>query len=210
MTWTLVVPVKHTANGKSRLAPYIGRRRPELAHAMTLDTVQAALAAPSVARMIAVTNDPVLTRDLTRMGVTVTPDQPDHGLNAALLLGAAVAQRDHPEHGIAAMSTDLPALRSAELDRALVAATPHPQAFVPDAQGIGTTLYASGPGEVFRPRFGGPSRTAHRAAGAVELTLPDIPTLRRDVDVEQDLDEAVGLGIGTRTGQLLARLGALV
>lgn len=210
MTWTLVVPVKHTANGKSRLAPYLGRGRPELAHAMTLDTVQAALSAAGVGELIAITNDPSITRDLTAMGAAVFADEPDNGLNPALIQGAAIARGRRPDRGVAAMFSDLPALRHHQLEYALRAASEHPTAFVPDASGNGTTLYTALPGADFTPRFGLGSRTAHRATGAVELDLADIQTLRQDVDVEEDLDEAVGLGIGARTRQVLARLGALL
>jgi len=130
-------------------------------------------------------------------------------LNAALEHGAAVAARRWPGNGIAALSADLPALRPAELSRALrsAAAVTGGAAFVADEQGIGTTLYAATPGAVFRPMFGGASRRRHAASGVCELLLDGIPGLRRDVDTPEDLRTAVTLGAGTRTmavaGELL-------
>ena len=86
----------------------------------------------------------------------------------------------------------------AELAGALrdAASSPGPAAFVPDAAGVGTTLYAVRPGGEFRPLFGGASRARHAAAGAAELDLDVMPGLRRDVDTPDDLREALALGAG--------------
>ena len=102
------------------------------------------------------------------------------------------------------MAGDLPALRPAELALVLRAAATSGEAFVPDAAGTGTTLYAAGPGVAFRPAFGPGSRDRHLAAGAVELDLPDLRGLRQDVDTRADLELAADLGLGPRT---LAALG---
>jgi 2-phospho-L-lactate guanylyltransferase len=77
---------------------------------------------------------------------------------------------------------------------------------VPDSAGSGTTLYAVRPGTAFRPRFGPGSAARHRAAGAAEITRPDLASLRRDVDEPADLRGARELGLGTRTAALAARL----
>jgi 2-phospho-L-lactate guanylyltransferase len=127
---------------------------------------------------------------------------PDDRLNAALVHAAQLAAIQWPGSGIAALSADLPALRPSELSRALRAAAALPgghAAFVADAQGVGTTLYATAPGADFRPVFGGASRLRHAAEGARELLLDGIPGLRRDVDTPDDLRTAVGLGAGPRT-----------
>jgi 2-phospho-L-lactate guanylyltransferase len=58
----------------------------------------------------------------------------------------------------------------------------------------------------FSPRFGGRSRAAHRAAGAVELMLEGIASVRRDVDTEVDLWDALRLGVGPRTKAVAAEL----
>jgi len=79
--------------------------------------------------------------------------------------------------------------------------------FVPDASGTGTTLYAVRPGARFRPRFGPRSAEQHRAAGAVELSLPGLTSLRRDVDQPRDLSAASDLGVGPHTAAVAARLG---
>jgi 2-phospho-L-lactate guanylyltransferase len=234
-SWTVLLPVKVLARAKSRLAALAGDRRGDLALALASDTVAAVLTCPEVARVVVVTSDPVAGPLLAALGAVVVPDEPadrrtglgargtldgagiagglgDRGaqdaLNAALRHGAAVAARRWPGTGLAALTADLPAVSPAELAAALRAAgaSPQPAAFVPDAAGVGTTLYAVRPGGEFRPLFGGASRARHAAAGAAELDLADLAGLRRDVDTPDDLREAVTLGAGPRTTALAAVL----
>jgi 2-phospho-L-lactate guanylyltransferase len=235
-SWTVLLPVKVLARAKSRLAVLAGDRRRELALALAADTVAAAAGCRSVARVVAVTSDPVATELLAGLGAVVVPDGPadrriargrpdgpdgadpdgtpdesapggaQEGLNAALRHGAAVAVRRWPGTGLAALTADLPALRPAELAAALRAARTVPAAFVPDAAGIGTTLYAVRPGGEFRPRFGGASRARHAASGATELAVGPLAGLRRDVDTPDDLRAALALGAGPRTTALAAQL----
>jgi 2-phospho-L-lactate/phosphoenolpyruvate guanylyltransferase len=208
LTWTVVMPVKVLAHAKSRLAVLAGPRRPDLALAFASDTATAVLACPEVTRVVVVTSDLAAARQLTALGAVVVPDEPEDGLNAALSHGAAVASRRWPGSGVAALAADLPALRPLELSRALRAAAAFPSSFVPDAAGIGTTMYATAPGTGFRPMFGGASRARHASGGVTELTVDDIPGLRRDVDTPDDLRAAIALGTGFRTtalaGELLA------
>jgi 2-phospho-L-lactate guanylyltransferase len=204
--WAVVVPVKVLARAKSRIAPLAGSRRAELALAMVSDTISAVVASPVGERVIAVTDDPVAARELAGLGITVVPDEPQAGLNEALLFGAACAARQWPGSGLAALSGDLPALRPDELSAALRAAASWPDAFVPDLQGSGTTLYAASPGTGFRPAFGPDSRLRHVTQGAAELLLPGITGLRRDVDTAQDLRDAARLGLGARTSAVAADL----
>jgi 2-phospho-L-lactate guanylyltransferase len=149
--WAVVVPVKVLARAKSRIAPLAGSRRAELALAMAMDTISAVVASPAAGRVIVVTDDPVAAAGLSAVGATVVPDEPGAGLNEALVHGASRAARWWPGSGIAALSGDLPALRPEELAEALQAASSWPEAFVPDVQGSGTTLYTAGPGVTFRP-----------------------------------------------------------
>jgi 2-phospho-L-lactate guanylyltransferase len=206
LTWSLVVPVKQLARAKSRLAALAGPVRPALALAVAADTVCAALDCPRVRHVIVVTDDRLASKELARLGAVVVGDEPDAGLNPALEHGAAAAVARDPRSGVGALSADLPALRSTELDRALRQAAGWPQAIVPDAAGLGTTLYTARPGVPFRPRFGPGSRLRHIAAGAHEISPDDMPGLRRDVDTATDLGEAALLGLGPATAPLAARL----
>ena len=207
LTWSLVVPVKVLAHAKSRLAVLAGPHRPALALAMAADTVAAALACPVVHRVIAVTDDAAAAQVLAGLGALVTGDKPGRGLNPALRHGAVLAAARWPGSGIGALAADLPALRPAELDLGLREAARWEHSFVPDASGAGTTLYAARPGARFRPRFGRRSAEQHRADGAVELSMPGLASLRRDVDQPRDLSAASDLGVGPHTAAVAARLG---
>lgn len=201
-SWSVIVPVKRPEVAKTRLADLAGSRRPAIARAFAADTVAAALACPEVAEVVVVTNDVQTAEAVMAMGATVVDDAPDAGLNAALRHGAQVARDRRPGAPTAALSADLPALRPDELATALRAAAAHPAAFVADVAGIGTTLYAVTGGTPFRPRFGGRSRATHRAAGAIEVVVAEIPSVRRDVDDAVDLWDALRLGVGPRTAAL--------
>jgi 2-phospho-L-lactate guanylyltransferase len=201
----VVVPAKRLAVAKTRLRP-LTAGAPESHDALVLallaDTVAAALACPAVGTVLVVTDDPAAAREVTRLGAGIVPDEPDNGLNPALEHGAEAAGGP----AVAALSSDLPALRPEELAAALTAARRAPRCFVADAHGTGTTLLTAA-GTPLRPAFGSGSAAAHRDGGAVQLT-GDWPGLVRDVDTEADLAEAVRLGAGPRTTTLAARLRA--
>jgi 2-phospho-L-lactate/phosphoenolpyruvate guanylyltransferase len=204
--WSVIVPVKRPEVAKTRLADLAGPRRAALARAFAADTIAAALDCPAVAEVVVVTDDEQAARDAIDRGAVVVADAPDAGLNAALRHGAALAVRRRPGAPIAALSADLPALRPKELGEVLRAAAVHPASFVGDVAGIGTTLYAVTDPTRFEPRFGGRSRAAHRAGGAVEIDQAGIGSVRRDVDTAVDLWDAVRLGVGAQTAEQLTAL----
>jgi 2-phospho-L-lactate guanylyltransferase len=164
------------------------------------------LACPVVDEVVVVTDDTAAAGELSNLGALVVADAPDAGLNAALRHGAETIAERRPGTSVAALSADLPALRPDELSLALEAASGHEVSFVADAHGIGTTVYAVRGGAPFDPHFGGRSRAAHRATGAVELDLAAVPSVRRDVDTGVDLYDAIRLGVGPRTKEIVARL----
>ncbi len=206
ITWSVLLPVKVLARAKSRLAELAGPHRAELALALACDTVAAVRACEAAARVIVITDDQVAATALSELGAVIVPDEPRDGLNAALRHGARYAAARWPGAGTAALSADLPALRPAELARALSAAAAWPNAFVADAAADGTTMYAAAPGAAFRPAFGLASRARHAAEGAAELGLAGVPGLRRDVDTPDDLRDAARLGLGPRSAPLAAEL----
>lgn len=206
MNWSIVIPVKRPELAKTRLADATGEHRPALARAFAADTVAAAITTAGVAAVVVVTDDPPFADEARDLGAIVVADAPDAGLNAALRHGANEARARRPDTAVAALSADLPALRPEELARVLGEAVGHPTSFVADLAGVGTTVYAVLPGTDFAPRFGGRSRAAHRAAGAVDLDLDGITSVRRDVDTEVDLWDALRLGVGPRTKAVAALL----
>jgi 2-phospho-L-lactate/phosphoenolpyruvate guanylyltransferase len=207
LDWSLVVPVKVLAQAKSRLTGLVRANRPEVALAMAADTVAAAVAAATVGAVLVVTDDADVGAEMSGLGALVLPDEPAAGLNEALAFGAAYARARWPQRGVAALAGDLPALRPRELQAALAVAGASRQAYVPDAAGTGTTLYAVVPGARFEPRFGVGSAARHGAAGAARLDLPASAGLRRDVDTAADLRLAAAIGLGPRTTALLSAAG---
>ncbi|WP_069773492.1 2-phospho-L-lactate guanylyltransferase [Streptomyces sp. LUP30] len=207
MQWSLVIPLKPLALAKSRLADTAADGlRPGLALAFAEDTVAAALASPAVRDVAVVTDDALAARALAALGARIVPDEPRAGLNAALTHGAAAVRAIRPGSPLAALNADLPALRPSELARVLDAAAEFPRAFLPDAAAIGTTLLTAAPGRALQPAFGTDSRARHRAAGAEELRLDAVDSVRQDVDTGEDLRAALALGVGPRTAAATARL----
>ncbi|MDF6018575.1 2-phospho-L-lactate guanylyltransferase [Streptomyces sp. JH34] len=198
--WSLVVPLKPLARAKSRLGRAVGGSlRPRLALAFAQDTVSAALSCGAVADVVVVTDDPVARAALAALGARVVADAPAAGLNAALEHGASSVRTRRPDAAVAALNADLPALRPDELRRVLEFSGAFPRTFVGDAQGIGTTFLSAMPGVELRPAFGGASRARHLSSGAVEITLPGLDSVRRDVDTGDDLEAALALGVGRFT-----------
>jgi 2-phospho-L-lactate/phosphoenolpyruvate guanylyltransferase len=200
--WCLVVPVKRLADAKTRLAGLAGPRRQDLALAFAMDTTEALVRCPLVAEVLVVTDEPVAASELGRLGAHVVADEPDAGLNPALVHGARVAQLRHPDAGVGAVSADLPALHDDELADVLSAAPTGSPGFVPDRSGRGTTMLLARDPRQFVPAFGAGSAARHRGRGAVALAAG--ATVRRDVDTEADLLAAAALGLGPRTRAALA------
>jgi 2-phospho-L-lactate guanylyltransferase len=195
--WVAVLPVKRLAEAKSRLRGALpGVPHEELALALVLDTVVAALGCPAVAAVVVVTDDPAVRGPALALGAAVVPDVPDAGLNPAFDHGAALAGG----RPVAALAGDLPALRAGDLADALDLTAA--RSFVIDAAGTGTTLLAAPAGVPLAPRFGPDSAAAHARSGAVALSGA-WPTLRQDVDTADDLRAAASLGVGVHTAALL-------
>jgi 2-phospho-L-lactate/phosphoenolpyruvate guanylyltransferase len=201
-SWSVVVPAKRLALAKTRLRPLterLGAAHDDLVLALLADTVAATLSCPAVGEVVVVTDDPTAADVVRMLGARTVADTPDRGLNPALEHGA----RSAAGPAVAALSSDLPALRPDELAAALRAAADG-RSFVADAQGTGTTLLTA-VGTDLRPHFGPGSAQAHLGSGAVPLAGP-WPGLVRDVDTEADLRAALALGAGPRTTALVGRL----
>jgi 2-phospho-L-lactate guanylyltransferase len=201
-SWSVIVPAKRLAVAKSRLRPFtdsLSVAHDELVLALLADTVAAAVDCPAVGSVLVVTDDPAAVDVGRALGARTVADEPGRGLNAALEHGARLAG----DLTVAALSSDLPALRPEELAAALRAAGAAPRCFVPDAHGTGTTLLTA-VGTPLAPHFGPESARAHRGSGAVALS-GDWPGLVQDVDTETDLRAALALGTGPRTSTLADR-----
>jgi len=168
---------------------------------MVMDTIAAAAEAEGVQRVLAVTADERVTRDLRREGVQTLHEAPVIGLNAALQQGEQELLASDPHLQVAAMQADLPALRTSDLS-ALFRASAGRRAYCRDRHGTGTTILLSAHGRCLQPRFGTESAAVHAATGAFRLHGP-WPSLECDVDTAADLQVAALLGLGMRTTTVL-------
>ncbi len=186
--WTVVVPMKSSTRGKSRIDvdPVL---RQALARAMALDTVLAATGAANVDAVLVVADDAEDARHFAAIAGVQTLLTAAAGLNEAIAEGL----RSLPHRSKAAvLPGDLPSLSADELEGALSAASRHEFAVVADRQGTGTTLLTASSARRLHPRYGSGSFARHVAAGAVPLEVPVGSGLRRDVDDAADLTGVLG------------------
>ena len=203
--WAVVIPAKPLATAKSRLADAAGTRRADLALAMLLDTIEAALGAAQVVAVLVVTDDNLISAAAAELGAVVVPDVPGEGLNAAFRHGIEVAATQFPGGGVALLAGDLPALHPREFEAALAIVASSPcMVAVADHEGVGTTMLAARSAAQLRPAFGVGSFAQHRAMGAVALEGGELAGLRRDVDDAAGLEAAIALGVGRRTAAVAA------
>jgi 2-phospho-L-lactate guanylyltransferase len=204
VSWVVVIPAKPLATAKSRLADAAGSRRPDLALAMLLDTVEATLRAVDVAAVLVVTDDDVIAASASELGAVAVADQPREGLNAAFRRGIQAAGSRYPGAGVVLLMGDLPALRTGELQAALVsAASSLGVVAMADREGVGTTMLASRWPAQLQPAFGVDSYARHLALGARALNRDAVDSLRCDVDDAAGLLAALRLGVGPRTAAAL-------
>lgn len=199
-TWHVIVPVKHSELGKSRLSPPAGVERSDLALAIALDTLQVVLQVVPGSQVVVVTSDPEVRLQMVDRGAQVVGDS-GRGLNAAIADGISWVTAHRPGSPAAVLLGDLPALDAAELSAGLAACAATESAVVPDLDGTGTVLLTHHDAARLAPRFGSGSAARHARTAAV-LT-PDLPRLRTDLDDDTALQAAVGLGVGPWTRRVL-------
>jgi len=197
--WSAVVPVRGWASGKSRLG-FTG-----LARAMALDTVAAVRSCPRVIEVLIVTHDDAVRSDFEPWGCTIVNDRAAGDLNAAIEIGAA---RRLVAPCIVVLG-DLPTLTLTDVAMVLSRCDGPPH-FISDARGTGTTMWLTTQGTV-HTHFGERSRSRHIESGAREMRprSDDDPLawarLHRDVDDVVDLVDALRLGAGAFTSELIGQ-----
>lgn len=210
----LIIPAKPLTEAKTRLTASGVPDAAAFAVAFLVDTLTAALATASVAHVLVVTEDDAIRELVEQEGGTAVMPPSDRartrtgavGVNAAVAHAAAWADDPLGPGRRVVMVSDLPALRPIDLAAALdeARAIDRP-ALVTDAVGTGTTLLTAAHSAALRPCFGERSAQRHQALGYRAIRSP-VPTLRRDVDVRDDLRAARQLGVGPRTAALIRGL----
>lgn len=188
LPWLVLIPIKSTRIGKSRICLEPDRRR-RLARAMALDTVTAVAAADRVGSVLVLADDRDDAAVLARIAGVRVHLTGVSGLNDVIREACALPEvtAAYPTRPVAVLPADLPSLRPAELDGALQSAEAAARAVVPDRQGTGTTLLTAGDATLLDPHYGPGSFAAHRVSGAIPLMVPDGSGLRCDVDTIGDL-----------------------
>jgi 2-phospho-L-lactate/phosphoenolpyruvate guanylyltransferase len=209
----VVIAVKDLATAKTRLADsFANTDRARLVVAMLRDTVRAARAVEAVGSIAVVTPDPTVADVAHELGALVVEDPPVDDSTSADRLNSAFSAamssaREGGEHDIIVLQADLPALRSAELAEAYAAARPASRSVVSDHHGTGTAaLILKAGASDFTPLFGPASAQRHRRSGAHDLDGA-WPGLRLDVDTIDDVRQALSLGVGPATAEVLSTLG---
>ncbi len=205
-TWTAIIPVRSFVEGKSRLLldPREGAPldRYDLIRAFTTDVVHACVTSSRITRTVVVSPDQRVIEHARACGADVAFETAPSGINEAVSFA-----RSDVQGPIAVILGDTPCLTGSILDVVLGAAAGHDVTFVPDAAGVGTTIWCdSGPSPA-HSHFGRHSRAEHRLHGAYELGCGERSAewarARRDVDTDVDLWDAHRLGLGEATQQLL-------
>lgn len=201
--WTVIVPVRGTANSKTRLN-LSGFDSSMLAAAFGLDVVQAAASATLIRQVVVTTASPYLAAAVADRGaVGVLDDAPGH-LNEVVLRTVDRVRTAQPLANIAVLVGDVAMVTPGELDQSLSMAAGHSRAFVADHAGVGTVMLTARKGYSHRPRFGSASRAAHLTAGYCELELDRNMRIRHDIDTAGDLASALKRGVGSEVSRLLA------
>lgn len=206
-TLTAVVPVKRLAEAKRRMdvAPDV---RAEIAGAFARDVILTVNETVGIDHAVVVTPDPGIRRFARLHGLQAVREaylpSPDP-LNAAICRALrAVPDR---QSRVVVVPSDLPALAPHGLADLVEAARRHDRALVRDLEGTGTTLLFAAHTDLLRPRYGPGSALLHRELGHAELTAG--PGARRDVDDLDTLADALDLGVGDWTYQVVRRHGLL-
>ncbi len=216
MTTIAVLPVKHFADGKQRLADGLGRgTRRALVEAMVTDVLIALRRAEKIDQTLVVTGEAAMEAIAHGYDASTVMDPEDSGHSAAAMLGVQEAIARGARR-VLLVPGDCPALDPREIDALLHRAPPpRPEVVViPDRHGLGTNGLVLTPPDIITPSFGEGSRARHveaaEAAGAT-LRIEALASLILDVDTVDDLDalrEALGEGHGNaaHTRGMLNRL----
>ena len=216
MRVTAIIPVKHFAAAKRRLADALGREaRVALAAAMLDDVLDAVVRSESIRRTIVVTGEPEAERAASEQGAEVVPDPHDAGHSEAASSGVARALERGAECAVL-LPGDCPLLDPRELDAALERISTGRVGIVPDRHGSGTNALLLAPPGSIEPAFGEGSRRRHEAlarAAGLMVSLERLPSLALDVDTPADV-EAVDAALrpaperAPRTAAVLREIGA--
>jgi 2-phospho-L-lactate guanylyltransferase len=187
-----IVPVKHLARAKSRLAPVLGTGCAAFMRMLAQRTVVTLAGSGLVAKVLVVTSDPAVTSDACDAGALTLFDWASD-LNDACLAGIDHARANGAAACMIVMA-DLALLDGESLSGVV-------EAFRRKREGVGLVRCKSGTGTTiaifdartaFVPGFGQGSFARHRAIPSVETFEIEGGKAAFDVDTPADLDALAG------------------
>jgi 2-phospho-L-lactate guanylyltransferase len=202
----VIIPIKPPQIAKSRLGSTLRQASTaEFAAAFAKDVVAVTAHVANVDRVVAVTSDSSLTRELESSGAHVLsePVLLTGDLNAVLKFAQGEVLSQHPHCPIAIVTADLATIQPAALVVLLDSARQSEFGYVADHTGSGTSLLINRSGRAVTTEFGPQSASAHRALGFDDLTEFADDSLRLDVDTPDDLERAIVVGLGPAASRLV-------
>jgi 2-phospho-L-lactate/phosphoenolpyruvate guanylyltransferase len=203
----ILVPVKHSATAKQRLARVLDQpSRTQLAQAMLHDVFAAMHSWRNRPAVGIVTNDPYAMRLAEEYKFDVIPDPDNPGETGAIEMATRICV-ERGEESTLVIPADIPLIQSWELEEIFKHAPDCGTVLVPAGDGRGTNAVLRSPADLFPLRFGNDSFKPHHAAAqatgkpCVVLNLHGIAV---DVDNPEDLQQLISLPGETRA-QRLAR-----
>lgn len=187
-----IVPVKHTAVSKGRLAPALGPDRKAFARELALHTIEVIRTSVVFNNVLIITSDPWVRAACTEMEVRVLNDHGVSlndacalGLETAASLGADVASIIHAD--LAMLDAQTLTHIVGQFEEVRVNDRPDAIGLVRCKDGSGTNMVLVDPNTPFTPRFGQDSFAEHvRQAGSRARELVGGKAVF-DVDTPDDL-----------------------
>src|SRR5271168_1269507 len=202
----ILIPVKHLARAKQRLAGWFDQEtRTQLAQTMLLDVCETVAQVLHRMPVSLVTNDP-FAMDLARQfHFEIMADHDNPGATEAIARATRVCVARGAESTLV-IPGDIPLITAQELEQILAAAPDEGSLLVPAADGRGTNAALRRPADLFPLRFGNDSFRPHldaaRATGKPCEVL-QLPGIALDVDNPGDLQQLIERPGETRTQSLL-------
>ncbi|MEK6299141.1 MAG: 2-phospho-L-lactate guanylyltransferase [Acidobacteriota bacterium] len=207
----LLIPVKDTANAKTRLAELLSQgERARLAWAMFEDVSRAVCATTRADRVVLVSSfRPAIDRARS-LGWEVLVEEAQQSESASIdWASSLLAQRGFDT--VMRLPADIPRVEARDIDDLLSIELQTPGAvLVPSREGTGTNAIIRTPPQLFPSRFGPNSLVLHKEEAARVGVVCEVVNNERialDIDEPGDLRLLLQLGAGGETRSLIAELG---
>lgn len=205
-----LVPFKRFTRAKRRLRTrYSDADVEAIGRAMLADVLAALRQAPSLERIVVLTDDPEVEIAARAAGSAVRLRDPDPGLNEVIDAASAELAGEGFDAALVVVG-DLPLLQAADVESVIERGRADPVVIVPSSDG-GTALLLRRPPLLVPARFGPASAAAHaeaaRSAGVEAAMLEDLGRAAPiDLDTPEDAERILKAPIRCRTREVLAAL----